>query len=143
MARVIPDSITSSLLWDQHLCLPLETGTDVAPLTRYQRNGGAFVSVNAGYSPHCLDETVALLCYYRGAIDDHPDLRLAATADDVAAVAGSGGIAVVFDLEDFTSARRGPEQPHRARRSRCARCFPAINTPIPQAVDVWTPPTAD
>jgi len=27
----------TSLLWDQHACLPLQTDTDVDPLTRYQR----------------------------------------------------------------------------------------------------------
>ncbi|WP_293003842.1 membrane dipeptidase [Mycobacterium sp.] len=90
----------TSLLWDQHLCLPLQTGTDVAPLARYQRDGGAFVSVNAGYSPHCLDETLALLQHYRSAIEGHPDLELAATVGDVLAIAGNGRIAVVFDLED-------------------------------------------
>jgi len=39
-------------LWDQHTCLPLQVGADVDPLTRYERRGGTFVSVNAGYSPH-------------------------------------------------------------------------------------------
>ena len=68
----------STLLWDQHTCLPLREGTDVAPLTRYQQAGGALVSVNAGYSPQ----------------------RFADTMDDVDAITGAGGIAVVFDLED-------------------------------------------
>ncbi|MEE6140307.1 membrane dipeptidase [Mycobacterium sp. 050128] len=90
----------TSLLWDQHLCLPLHTDSDVAPLTRYQRHGGAFVSVNAGYSPHSLNDTLALLQHYRCAVDAHPDLELAATVGDVAAITGAGRIAVVFDLED-------------------------------------------
>jgi membrane dipeptidase len=90
----------TSLLWDQHLCLPLHTGTDVAPLTRYQRRGGACVSVNAGYSPHSLNDTLALLQHYRCAVDAHPDLELAATVEDVAAITEGGRIAVVFDLED-------------------------------------------
>lgn len=90
----------SSLLWDQHTCLPLQTGADVASLTRYQRRGGALVSVNAGYSPHSLNDTLALLKYYRRAVDAHPDLKLAATIGDVAAITAAGRIAVVFDLED-------------------------------------------
>lgn len=89
-----------SLLWDQHLCLPLQADADIAPLARYRRPGGAFVSVNAGYAPHSLSDTLALLRHYRGAIEAHPDLQLAASVDDVAAIAGSGRIAVVFDLED-------------------------------------------
>lgn len=90
----------TSLLWDQHTCLPLQTNTSVDPLTRYQRDGGAFVSVNAGYSPHSFADTMALLRHYRAAVDAHPDLQLAASVDDVAEIARAGRIAVVFDLED-------------------------------------------
>lgn len=90
----------ATLLWDQHTCLPLQTTTDVAPLTRYQRPGGGCVSVNAGYSPHSFADTVALLRHYRAAVDAHPGLELAAGVDDVAAITRAGRIAVVFDLED-------------------------------------------
>ncbi|MGH3564074.1 MAG: dipeptidase, partial [Mycobacterium sp.] len=90
----------TSLLWDQHTCLPLQTSTDVDVLTRYQRRGGASVSVNAGYSPHGFTDTTALLAHYRAAVDAHPSLELAASIDDVAAITSAGRIAVVFDLED-------------------------------------------
>jgi membrane dipeptidase len=90
----------TSLLWDQHLCLPLQPDTEVAPLSRYQRPGGALVSVNAGYSPHSLDDTLGLLRHYREAVNAQPGLELAATVDDVASITDRGGIAVVFDLED-------------------------------------------
>ncbi len=89
-----------TLLWDQHTCLPLQTDTEVDPLTRYRRGEGAFVSVNAGYSPHSLDDTMALLRHYRAAIDAHPDLELAGGIDEVEAISRAGRIAVVFDLED-------------------------------------------
>ena len=69
----------TSLLWDQHICLPLQTDTDVDPLTRYQRPGGAFVSVNAGYSPHSFNDTLALLRHYRAAVEAHPGLEVAAS----------------------------------------------------------------
>jgi membrane dipeptidase len=88
------------LLWDQHTCLPLQTDTDADPLTRYQRRGGAFVSVNAGYSPHSFTDTMALLRHYRAAVDAHPDLELAGSVDDVEAITCAGRTAVVFDLED-------------------------------------------
>jgi hypothetical protein len=68
----------TSLLWDQHLCLPLQPDVQVAPLNRYQRAGGALVSVNAGYSPHSLHETLALLRHYRHEVD----ARSAALGDD-------------------------------------------------------------
>jgi membrane dipeptidase len=88
------------LLWDQHTCLPLQTDASIDPLTRYQREGPALVSVNAGYSPHGFDDTMALLRHFRAAVDAHPDLALAATVDDIAAITEAGHIAVVFDLED-------------------------------------------
>ncbi|SPM30703.1 dipeptidase [Mycobacterium terramassiliense] len=90
----------TSLLWDQHTCLPLQTDTDVDPLTRYRRPAGALVSVNAGYSPHSFDDTIALLRHYRSAVDAHPQLELADSLDDVDAITRGGRIAVVFDLED-------------------------------------------
>lgn len=90
----------SMLLWDQHTCLPLQDGAEVAPLTRYQHAGGALLSVNAGYAPQRFADTMALLRHYRRAIDAHPGLTVAASLDDVDAITGTGGIAVVFDLED-------------------------------------------
>lgn len=90
----------STLLWDQHTCLPLRDGTAVAPLARYQRRGGAVLSVNAGYSPQRFADTMGLLRHFRSAIDAHPGLAVAAGLADVEAITGAGGIAVVFDLED-------------------------------------------
>jgi membrane dipeptidase len=90
----------ASLLWDQHTCLPLQPGTDVDPLTRYQSRGGACVSVNAGYSPHGFTDTTALLEHYRAAVAAHPDLESAASLGDVDAITRAGRVAVVFDLED-------------------------------------------
>ena len=90
----------SQFLWDQHACLPLQVGAEVEPLTRFQRRGGAFVSVNAGYSPHSFTDTVALLDHFRAAVDAHPDLELAAHVDDVDRITSEDRIAVAFDLED-------------------------------------------
>lgn len=92
--------MSSPLIWDQHLCLPLQVGTDIEPLARYQSAGGAFVSVNAGYSPHSFSDSAALLTHFRAAVEAHPALHLAATVDDVEAITSAGRIAVVFDLED-------------------------------------------
>ena|GEM_PF-6623176 len=90
----------TTLLWDQHTCLPLHTETEIDPLTRYQYDGGTVLSVNAGYSPHSFNDAVALLHHYRAAIDAHPGLDLADTLDEVDAATRAGRIAVVFDLED-------------------------------------------
>ena len=90
----------SSFLWDQHTCLPLRVGTDIEPLTRYHRPGGALVSVNAGYAPHSFADTTALLAHYRTEVGAHPRLRLANTTGDVTDITRAGDTAVVFDLED-------------------------------------------
>ncbi|MEE2851166.1 MAG: membrane dipeptidase [Actinomycetota bacterium] len=90
----------TTLLWDQHTCLPLKTDADIDPLTRYQGATGAVLSVNAGYSPHSFDDAVALLRHYRAAIDARADFAVADTIDEVDAAARGGRIAVVFDLED-------------------------------------------
>jgi membrane dipeptidase len=89
-----------SLLWDQHICLPLQTDAEVDPLSRYRRGGGVFLSVNAGYAPHTFSDAVALLRHYRAAVDAHPDLELATNLDEVEAISRAGRIAVAFDLED-------------------------------------------
>jgi membrane dipeptidase len=93
-------ALMTSFLWDQHLCVPLDPTADVAPLNRYQRAGGALISVNVGYSPHSLSDTLALLRHYRAGVSAQPGLELAASVDDVRTIAGRGEIAVVFDLED-------------------------------------------
>lgn len=85
---------------DQHTCLPLQVDAEVDPLTRYRRRGGALASVNAGYSPHSFNDTMALLRRYHAAINAHPDLELATSVDDIAAITRADRIAVVFDLED-------------------------------------------
>jgi membrane dipeptidase len=90
----------STLLWDQHTCLPLREGTDLAPLNRYQTAGGAVLSVNAGYAPQRFADTLALLRHFHRAIEARPGLAVAAGLADVEAITGAGGIAVVFDLED-------------------------------------------
>ncbi|MEB4209311.1 dipeptidase [Mycobacterium sp. 94-17] len=90
----------TTLMWDQHTCLPLKTDADIDPLTRYQRGAGTLLSVNAGYSPHSFSDAVALLRHFRAAVDARPDFELAATVDDVDAAAQAGRVAVVFDLED-------------------------------------------
>ncbi len=90
----------TALLWDQHTCLPLNTETEIDPLTRYQYAGGTLVSVNAGYSPHSFSDAVALLHHYRAAVDAHAALELTATIAEVDAATRAGRIAVVFDLED-------------------------------------------
>jgi membrane dipeptidase len=121
----------TSLLWDQHACLPLQTDTDVDPLTRYQRCGGAFVSINAGYTPHSFNDTTALLQHYRAAVNAHPHLELAASINDVAAITlgdriavlvGVGGAPPTFTPSLVATSTASPNTPGTLDHNRCYLC---------------------
>lgn len=71
----------NSLIWDQHTCLPLQLDADVNLLTRYRRDGGAFVSVNAGYSPQRFNDTLALFPDDLSGVADALDAAVESTAD--------------------------------------------------------------
>lgn len=128
----------TSLVWDQHACLPLRTDTSVDPLTRYQRDGGAFVSVNAGYSPHGFRDAVGLLHHYRAGVEAHPGLELAASIDDVAQISGAGRIAVVFDLEDSRPLDGDLANLATWPASGSGHCCRPTTTPTRPAAAAWT-----
>ncbi|MBS4100579.1 dipeptidase [Tsukamurella paurometabola] len=89
-----------SLVWDQHACLPLTVGTDVAPLLRFASSSPTYVSVNAGYRPQSFADSAALLGSFRSSIDACAGLRTVGTVDELRAAGAAGEIAVAFDLED-------------------------------------------
>lgn len=89
------------LVWDQHCCLSLDPDTDVDALWRYAEAGASFVSVNVGYAPHDVADTIRVLSGFRHQLLARPDRYvLARTADDVRAAKATGRLAVAFDLED-------------------------------------------
>jgi membrane dipeptidase len=88
------------LLWEQHCCLPLVPEADVGELARYQRPGGAYVSVNVGYAPHTADDVLTLLHAWRQRIQGDDRLALAPTMTDIDDAVAAGKVAVGFDLED-------------------------------------------
>jgi len=93
----------AAVIWEQHCCLPLDVGSrevDVDQLLRYRAAGASYVSVNVGYGPHGIGDTVRTLAAFRHHVQTHTDdFVLATAADDVAAAKGSGRLAVGFDLE--------------------------------------------
>lgn len=88
------------LLWDQHTCLALRPDADVDELSRFDRPGGVYASVNVGYSPQSFDDAMAILRAFRTSISTNPRLDLAPTVTDVERITAAGRIAVGFDLED-------------------------------------------
>ncbi|MFE2337394.1 dipeptidase [Streptomyces coelicoflavus] len=90
-----------SLVWEQHCCLPLDPDTRVDELWRYAQAGASFVSVNVGYAPHGISDTIQVLSAFRRHVLLNPDRYvMAATADDVRRAKDTGRLAVAFDLED-------------------------------------------
>lgn len=90
-----------ALVWEQHCCLPLDPDTDVDVLWRYAKAGASFVSVNAGYAPHDVADTIRVLSGFRRQLLARPDrYLLARTIEDVREAKATGRLAVAFDLED-------------------------------------------
>jgi len=88
------------LLWEQHCCLPLVPTADLDELTRYGRPGGAYVSVNVGFSPHSTELVFELLHTWRRGVTEHDRLTLVDGVADIDAATRAGQIGVAFDLED-------------------------------------------
>ncbi|WP_372671804.1 dipeptidase [Amycolatopsis kentuckyensis] len=89
------------LVWEQHCCLPLDPDTDVEMLWRYAEAGASFVSVNVGYAPHGIADTIRVLSGFRDQLLDRPERYvLVRTTEDVRAAEATGRLAVAFDLED-------------------------------------------
>jgi membrane dipeptidase len=92
--------MSTSLLWEQHCCLPLTPAADVSELTRYSRPGGAYVSVNVGYAPHSKQQVLGFLERFRTGVHDDERLHLAQSVLDIDAAQVAGRTVVAFDLED-------------------------------------------
>jgi membrane dipeptidase len=118
----------SEWLWDQHTCLPLNRDADIDLLTRYLRPGaGGFTSVNVGYSPHSMAESLALLGSFRSAVDAHPRLQLGDTVDSIESAVATGRIAVAFDLEDSAPLEGDLETVHRFAALGVRTMLPTYN----------------
>ena len=93
--------LTAGFGWEQHCCLPLEAGCDIAPLDRYRQVGVGYVSVNVGYAPHDIDATMRVLSSWRRQLARAGgSFQLVGTAGEIAAAQQAGRLVVGFDLED-------------------------------------------
>ncbi|GIF77525.1 dipeptidase [Asanoa siamensis] len=90
------------LLWEQHCCLPLEPTADVGELARYARPGGAYVSVNVGFTPHPTELVFELLHTWRRGVTADARLSLVDGVADIDAATRAGQVGVAFDLECST-----------------------------------------
>jgi membrane dipeptidase len=92
--------MSTSLLWEQHCCLPLTSAADVSELGRYSRPGGAYLSVNVGYAPHSKQQALGFLEQFRAGVHDDERLDLAQSVLDIDAAQVADRTVVAFDLED-------------------------------------------
>ena len=89
-----------TMLWDSHICLPLQVNGDVSALYDFKKEGFNFVSVNVGMDYTPADDVLNLINYFRSYIEEHSDqFILAQRADDISKAIKSGQLAIAFDLE--------------------------------------------
>ena len=91
----------SSIIWDNHACLPLRGQGDPSHLLcRHRAAGATFVSVNLGDAKVPLEAMIRLAGHVRSFVSEHAgDYVLARTAADITRAKNDGRTAIAFDVE--------------------------------------------
>jgi len=107
----INEILRSSIVWDNHTCLPVRPGdTSFLPqLARARASGFTVVSVNIGYGDTPVEQHMLMLAQLRDWVWTHPDqYMLVLTAADAARAKHEGKLGVCFDLEGAGALPRQP-----------------------------------
>jgi membrane dipeptidase len=89
-----------SLVWDAHVCFPLNPEPDLSELVRYKNSGVDFVSINIGMDMDAFEKVIQVLAGFRRYIKSHPEeYLLAQSVSDIQEARESNRIAIAFDLE--------------------------------------------
>jgi membrane dipeptidase len=95
--------LRSSLVWDNHGCMPVARPHDTTflpQLERYRAAGVSAVMLNVGFGDMGIEEHVRTLASLRHWIKARPDeYLLLCSADDVERAHATGRLAVGFDIE--------------------------------------------
>jgi len=93
--------LRTSLVWDNHGCMPLRTTDDYLPqLERYRRSGVNVVSLNVGFAEIPWEEHIQVLSYMRQWVAGQSDkYRLIRNLEDVHASQADGKLGITFDIE--------------------------------------------
>lgn len=94
--------LATSLVWDNHGCMPLRPDdTKFLPqLARYKRAGFDVVSINVGMDPEPWQNTVSMLAHFRSWIRNHDDkYQLVKSVADIERVRRTGKLGIFFDIE--------------------------------------------
>lgn len=93
--------LRSTVVWDNHGCMPLRADDRFLPqLERYRRAGVTVASINVGFARIPWTEHLRVLSFMRQWIARRPEsYRLIGTADDVHVCKREGKLGIVFDVE--------------------------------------------
>jgi membrane dipeptidase len=93
--------LRSTVVWDNHGCMPLRADDRFLPqLERYRKAGVTVASLNVGFAKIPWAEHLRVLSFMRQWIARRPEsYRLVGTADDVHVCSRDGKLGIVFDVE--------------------------------------------
>lgn len=93
--------IGSTVVWDNHGCMPLRADESFLPqLERYRKAGVTVASINVGFAEIPWTKHLGVLSFMRRWIACRPDkYRLIATADEVDLCKREGKLGIIFDIE--------------------------------------------
>jgi membrane dipeptidase len=104
------DILSTTLVWDNHGCLPLRAETThIAQLERYRKAGVRVVSINAGFANMSWVQHMEVLSFMRQWLARQPEAyRLVATCEDLERCRSSEQLGVVFDIEGMYPVQDNP-----------------------------------
>jgi membrane dipeptidase len=93
--------LRSTLVWDNHGCMPLRADARFLPqLERYRRASVTVASLNVGFADQTTFEHLRILSFMRSWIAQHSDgYRLVSNVEDVRLCLADGKLGIVFDIE--------------------------------------------
>ncbi|MDE2111810.1 MAG: membrane dipeptidase [Alphaproteobacteria bacterium] len=100
----------TSLVWDNHGCLPLLPKDNYLPqLERYRRAGFRVVSINVGYAEKTLQDDLATINHMRDWISKNPQTyRLIERVPDIISCFNDGKLGITFDVEGMYPVQQDP-----------------------------------
>ncbi len=94
--------IETSLVWDNHGCMPLRPFDEefLPQLKRYRDAGVNMAILNIGFGEHGIEEHVRVLAGFRRWLKDRPeDYVIVEKVSDIELARAEGKLAVAFDIE--------------------------------------------
>lgn len=97
----ISSLLSTTLVWDNHGCMPLRCDASFLPqLERYREAGVNVVSLNVGYGEMSWAEHLRVLSFMRRWVANRPECyRLVSTVEDVRRCRSDRKLGVFFDVE--------------------------------------------